>query len=176
MKKPIIVAAIALAASSAQPAAAQEIFGGVYGHDLDTPLNKGGFESGAAVVAGIRGDRMGSLRFIGSPSPYAFVSVSTSGETNLAAVGISWKIGDRVYVRPGIGLAIHDRSSTAMGGGLRRDFGSRLLFEPEIGVGVQISERLSAEAHWIHASHATLLSGQNPGMDNIGFRLNYRFR
>jgi hypothetical protein len=51
-----------------------------------------------------------------------------------------------------------------------------VLFEPEIGVGVEVTERMSVEASWVHMSHATLFSGQNPGIDNIGVRLNYRFR
>ena len=59
-------------------------------------------------------------------------------------------------------------------GNLRGDFGSRILFEPELGLGVQLSERVSVEASWIHVSNAGLLSRQNPGMDNIGLRLNYR--
>ncbi len=162
--------------SAASPAAAGELFGGLHVHDVKTPLNKGGFEDGVALQAGWRGARIRALGAVGAPSPYAFVSVSASGGTNLAAAGISWRIGDRIYLRPGIGLAIHDRSSSGVRAGLRTDFGSRILFEPELGVGVRISERFSAEASWIHVSHATLFSGQNPGMDNIGLRLNYRLR
>ena len=171
---PCLLAAVLLTAAA--PAAAGELFGGLHAHDVKTPLNKGGFESGVAFQAGWRGERIRALRAVGSPSPYAFVSVSASGGTNFAAAGISWKIGDRIYLRPGIGIAIHDRSSSGVLAGLRTDFGSRILFEPELGLGVRINERFSAEASWIHVSHATLLSGQNPGMDNIGIRLNYRLR
>ncbi len=158
------------------PASAAEIFGGLAAHDVDTLLNKGGFENGLAVQAGVRGGRIAALKAIGGPSPYAFVSVSTEGGTSLAAAGLSWKIGGRLYLRPGIGLAVHDRSSNVVRGGLRGDLGSRILFEPELGLGFRIDDRWSAEASWIHLSHARLLSGQNPGMDNIGVRVNYRFR
>ena len=34
--------------------------------------------------------------------------VNLDGETNLLAAGLSWKLGDRLYARPGIGIAIHD--------------------------------------------------------------------
>ena len=171
---PILAAASAAILASA-PASASELFGGVYAHDVDTPLNKGGFEDGLAVSVGFRGDRIRALKGVGAPSPYILVSASTEGGTNFAAAGLSWKIGRKVYLRPGIGLAIHDRSSNLVYGNLRGDFGSRILFEPEIGLGVQASERLSIEASWIHLSHAGLFNGgQNPGMDNIGLRLNLK--
>ena len=93
---------------------------------------------------------------------------------NLAAAGLSWKIGDRFFLRPGIGLAIHDRSSNVVYGNLRGDLGSRILFEPELGMGFRIGERLTAEASWVHVSNAGVLSRQNPGMENIGIRLSYR--
>ena len=171
---PLIVAAAA-AFLAATPASAGELFGGLYAHDVDTPLNKGGYEGGLAVSAGFRGGRIKALKAVGGPSPYVLVSISTEGGTNLAAAGLSWKIGRKVYLRPGIGLAVHDRSSNIVYGNLRGDFGSRILFEPELGLGVQVSDRVSVEASWIHVSHAGLFNGgQNPGMDNIGLRLNFR--
>jgi lipid A 3-O-deacylase len=168
------LAALLLAAAS--PAGAAEIFGGLAAQDVDTLLNKGGYESGVAVQAGVRGGRIKGLKAIGSPQPYAFVSVATEGGTNVAAAGLSWKIGDKFYLRPGLGLAVHDRSSDVVRGGLRGDLGSRILFEPELGLGVRLAERMTVEASWIHVSHATLFSHQNPGMDNIGVRVNFELR
>lgn len=169
------IAAAGAAFLLATPAHAGELFGGIYAHDVDTPLNKGGYEGGVALSSGFRGAPIKALKAVGGPSPYVLVSVSTEGGTNLAAAGLSWKIGHKVYLRPGIGLAIHDRSSSIVYGNLRGDFGSRILFEPELGLGVQVSERVSVEAHWLHVSHAGLFnSAQNPGMDNIGLRLNFR--
>ena len=55
------------------PAQASEIFAGLLAHDVETPLTKGGFESGADVELGWRGERMRTLGFIGAPSPYVFV-------------------------------------------------------------------------------------------------------
>jgi lipid A 3-O-deacylase len=168
-----LFAAIAMAA--AIPAQADEVFGGVYAHDVDTVFTKSGIEEGAAVQAGWRGERIEALRIIGRPSPYAFASVNTAGGVNFAAAGLSWKIGRTFYVRPGIGLAVHD----GPGGEIdRRDrivFGLRILFEPEIALGYQVSERLSVEASWVHLSHAQLFSEQNPGIDNMGMRVNWAF-
>ena len=166
----------ALTLVSGSPAWASEVFGGVLAHDIDSPLTKGGFEDGAEVQLGWRSEPIVGLSFLGRPSAYVFGSLSTAGETNYAAAGLSWKIGQRFYARPAIGIAIHDRDSFIVGpDGRRRDFGSRILFAPEIGVGYQFDERFSAEAVLVHLSQAQLFSRQNPGMDSIGVRLNYRF-
>jgi lipid A 3-O-deacylase len=160
---------------AAAPAHAGEVFAGIYAHDVDTPLNLRGLNEGVDVQLGWRGDRIGALRAIGSPSPYAFAAVNTAGDMHYAAAGIGWKIGGRVYLRPGIGLAIHTGDVTPRAPQPERAFGSRILFEPEIAVGVELGERVSVEASLVHMSHATLLDGHNPGIDNVGVRLNYRF-
>ena len=81
-----------------------------------------------------------------------------------------------LYIRPGAGLIVHT------GPGHRydlvrnqeTDLGSRVLFEPELGIGFQLSDRASFDASWVHMSHAQLFSRQNPGIDNLGVRLNFR--
>ncbi len=57
----------------------------------------------------------------------------------------------------------------ALPGADRIDLGARFLFEPEIAVGVQIDDQVSAEATLVHLSHSKLFGPQNPGMDAIGF-------
>jgi lipid A 3-O-deacylase len=161
---------------AAAPAQASELFAGLLAHDVDTPITAGGFETGADLELGWRGGRIQALGAIGAPSPYAFVSIATAGKTDLAAAGLSWRIGGRLFARPGIGLAIHDRSSRGVRNGLRTDLGSRVLFEPELGIGYQLSRRVTLEASWVHVSHAQLFGGQNPGMDSIGLRLSYGLR
>ena len=165
---------LALAACAATPAEAAEIFGGVLAHDIESPFNKGGLEDGVDLELGWRGGRIGALGFVGAPSPYAFASVATSGETHLAAAGLSWRIGGRLFVRPGVGLAVHTRGSHGVANGLRTDLGSRILFEPELGIGYRVSDRVTVEASWVHVSNAGLLAEQNPGMDSVGVRLSYR--
>lgn len=155
-------------------ASADEIFGGVYAHDVNL-VTKSGIENGTDFELGWRGERIGFLRALGSPSPHVFASVNSAGDTNFAAAGVSWKIGKQVYLRPGIGIAVHDGPDHYDLTGERIYFGSRILFEPELGIGFQASDRLSVEASWVHLSHATLFSSQNPGLDTMGVRLNYRF-
>ena len=170
MKRAAMVAMSAALFLIASPAHAGEVFGGLYVHDVDTFLTKSGIEKGADVQLGWRGDAIG-----GTPlQPYVFGSVNLSGETHYAAAGISARFGDRIYVRPGLGLAVHTGSA---GNFQRTDkvaFGSRVLFAPELGVGAQLNDRVSLEASWVHLSHAQLFGRQNPGMDNIGVRLNVR--
>ncbi len=168
MFRPFLAAALVLAAT---PAAADELFGGLYVHGVDTPLTLGGDrEEGADLLLGYRGAPVTGWRL----EPYGFVAVNTAGETNYAAVGVSRRFGKRFYVRPGLGIAVHTGSAGRFDRPDRIAFGSRVLFEPEFGVGAEVNERLSIEAHWVHMSHAQLLSGQNPGIDNIGVRLNWR--
>ena len=151
------------------PARAGEVFGGLYVHDVDTPLTKSGFEGGADIQIGYRGGRIGKTPL----QPYIFGALNTSGETNYAAVGLSAKFGDRLYIRPGVGLAIHSGSAGDFQRTDRIAFGSRILFEPELGIGYQINDRVSVEGSWVHMSHAQLFGGQNPGIDNFGVRLNF---
>jgi hypothetical protein len=174
--KPILAGAALALAAVAEPVHGQELFGGVYVHDVDTGLTKSGIEEGVDLELGWRGARIGFLSAVGSPSPQAFVSANSAGNTHFAAAGISWKIGGRVYLRPGIGLAVHTGPGRVVPGDDRIDFGSRILFAPEVGLGARVSDRLSIEASWVHLSHAQLFGRQNPGLDTIGVRLNYRLR
>ena len=165
---PIVLAVATLLLPSA--AGAAELFGGAYVHDVDTPLTKSGIEDGVDLVIGLRGGTIGTTPL----QPYGFVAVNSSGETSYAAIGLSAKFGDAVYVRPGVGLALHTGSDGKFQRPDKIAFGSRILFEPEIAVGARLNQRLSVEASWVHMSHGTLFGRQNPGIDNFGVRLNLK--
>ena len=158
---------------AAAPAHAAELFGGVYKHAVPSPFSlEGGREKGIDLQLGFRGGRL----FPGlGLQPYAFGAFNTAGDTSYAAAGLSWRFGKTLFVRPGLGLAIHDGSAAKFDDPDTIALGSRILFEPELGVGYQLNDRASLEAHWVHLSHATLFSSQNPGMDNIGARVNLSF-
>jgi lipid A 3-O-deacylase len=164
-----------LAATVSTPAYAGEVFGGLYVHGVNTPLTLGGSpEGGVDLQLGVRG---GPIIPGTRLEPYVFGALNSKGDTSYAAAGLSWKFGDRIYIRPGLGLAVHSGSAADVNHPDHDhvDFGSRILIEPEIGIGARLSDRLTIEASWVHLSHATLFSGQNPGIDNIGARLNFRF-
>jgi hypothetical protein len=150
------------------PAQAGEVFGGVYAHDVKLPTDKSGIEGGADLMLGYRGGAIGHTPL----QPYVFGALNTAGQTSYAAAGLSAKFGRGIYIRPGLGIAIHNGSA---GDFYRTDkiaFGSRVLFEPELAVGAQVNGRLSIEASWVHMSHAQLFGRENPGIDNLGVRLN----
>lgn len=156
---------------------AQEVFAGIYAHEVDTPLTLAVHESGADIAVGYRFGEIEALRLIGRPAPYVIASVNTGGDTSFAGFGLSWRIGKGpVYVRPAVGLVVHDGPDRRVAvGGHRTELGSRILFEPEIAIGYRLSERLSLEASWMHISHARLFNGQqNPGIDMMGARINLR--
>ena len=168
-----IAALVSGAVLAPSAAIAAEIFGGVYVHGVNTPLTLGGSpEGGVDAQLGFRG---GPIIPGTKLEPYVFGSLNSKGQTHYAAAGLSWKFGDRFYVRPGLGVAVHSGSTANFNKPNNRkiEFGSRILFEPELGVGARINDRMTIEASWVHLSHATLLGGQNPGIDNIGVRLNF---
>jgi lipid A 3-O-deacylase len=162
----------------AGPVQAQEVFGGVYAHAVDTPFTFDTGEGGVDIQAGVRTDPIERLALIGKPSAHLFGSVNTRGDTSFVAAGLSWKVDlGPAYLRPGIGLALHDAPSRRVDPvtRLRTDLGSRVLFEPEMALGTQLSERVSIELSWVHISNARLFdSKQNPGIDMMGVRMNLR--
>lgn len=153
-------------------ATASEIFGGVYKHNVDTPLSLGdGLEGGVDFQLGFRG---GYIIPGTKLQPHIFGALNSKGETNYAAAGLSWKFGEHYYVRPGVGIAIHDGATDKFDRSDRIAFGSRVLAQLELGIGAKVSDRTSIEGSWVHMSHAQLFGGQNPGIDNFGARLNFK--
>ena len=170
---------LALFVASPAPAHAQsgELFAGVYAHAVDTPLSFDVEEGGADTELGFRGAPITALKGVGSPAPYAFVSVNTAGGTDFVAAGLAWKVAlGPVYLRPGVGLSLNNGPERRVdASGTRTDLGSRVLFAPELGVGVALGERASVEASWVHISGARLFNNeQNPGIDMFGVRVNWR--
>lgn len=174
MRSASILCAATIAAAVPTGAQAGELFAGVHVHDVKTPLDESGIESGADISLGYRGSAIGHL-WSAELQPYVFGALNTDGNTDYAAAGLSAKfpLGRRWYFRPGLGIAVHTGSA---GKYYRTDkiaFGSRVLFEPEIAIGTRVSNRLSVEASWVHMSHAQIFGKENPGIDNFGMRVNF---
>lgn len=169
-----LIAATALALA-ATPSFADELYSGIYQHAVDTPFTLDTQEQGVDLQAGYR---FAPILSIARIEPYAFGSINSDGGTDFVGVGISRKLNlGPVYVRPGVGLVVHNapRLRTNPATGVRTDLGSRVLFEPEIAIGLVVAPRLSLEASWVHISNARLFnSEQNPGIDMIGLRANLR--
>lgn len=169
-----LLSAAALAAVPAT-ASAQEVFVGVMAHGVDTALTFDTGERGTDIQLGVRGKPILNAG-VASLRPYAFVSKNLQGNTSFAAAGLALTVGlPGFFVRPGVGIAVHDAPSYRVGAdGFRTDYGSRVLFEPELGVGFTLLPRVTAEVNWTHLSHAQLFGAQNPGLDMIGTRLTLR--
>jgi len=166
-----VTTALALSAGAAH---AGEVFLGAYDHDVHV-FAIGGYEKGVQVAAGYRTDPLTGLSFVGSPSFYGFGAANTSGGLNYAAAGLSWKFGDRLYLRPGLGVGVHDGHVGKFQVGNQLNLGSRVLAELEVGAGYQITPAVSIEGSIVHMSHAQIAGKQNPGLDDVGVRLNFRF-
>jgi lipid A 3-O-deacylase len=192
--RPILTAAALVL--SASPALAGEAFLGAYAHDIDDQISHGHFEQGPQIVGGVRTAALDELAFLHRPRVHLLVGVNTRGGTNYVATGLSWRFhplgGDRFYVEPGIGAAIHDghvNLPSPFEPGLslvesqqrlrdwqtKLDLGSRVLFEPEISIGWKATPRVSFELSWIHMSHAKLAGSYNPGLGDFGLRAVYRY-
>lgn len=177
MHKIVSTGALALAiAAFPAPALADEVYGGVYAHGVETPFT---FDTGEGGVDLQIGYRFAPVEQAWDIEPYVIGSLNTSGDTSFAGIGIGRKFDlGPVYLRPGVGLVIHDAPELRVDpeSGFRTDLGSRVLFEPELALGAQVSERVSIEASWVHISQAQLFnSQQNPGIDMMGVRMNFGF-
>ncbi len=184
-----------------QSAAAQQAFAGLYLHDVTTVgrtlgLGAAGRESGTYDLhLGYRTPRLDSLRWLGRPQAQAFVAINSDGLSNFVSAGFGWPIplSENVYFRPGFGLAYTDGAaglppSNAPGlSDLERarrtalyfsriDFGSKVLFNPELALGFKLSDRWAAEFSYTHLSNGQIFhQGKNQGLDDAGVRLVYSF-
>jgi len=195
-----LAAAFALSAGLPDLACAGEAFAGLYAHDVTfigelVGLGAAGREHGADLHLGYRTSPVRALGAIGRPQAYAFVSINSQRTSDFAAAGLSWRIplSQRVYFRPGIGLAYTNGKTNhppANVPGLtaeelerrtrlyyeRIDFGSKVLFQPELAIGIDLSRRWAVEASYVHLSHGQVFhSGKNQGLDDAGVRVVYKF-
>lgn len=180
--RPAGLAALLLLVVPWSSASASEIVAGIYAHGRDFELSPfqtvGGFEGGEQIALGYRTDRLSGLRAIGSPTILGMVSVNTEGGTNFATAGLEWRVNlsRDFYLAPGLGVAVHDGVvKEFQGPDDELNLGSRVLFAPSVAIGWSISERIAIEASYIHLSHGGIARKQNPGLDEVGLRLVYRF-
>lgn len=192
--------AVAFLACSAAPAWAGQVYGGLFKHDVTflgefVGLGAAGRESGTDLHLGLRSDRLEGLSVLGRPQAHVMVSINSNDTSNYVAAGLNWEIplNRSVYIRPGFGLAYTDGAA-----GLppvnepgispaeiqrrlvlyntRIDFGSKVLFNPELAVGVRLNERWAVELSYTHLSNGQIFhTGKNQGLDDAGARLVYTF-
>jgi lipid A 3-O-deacylase len=193
-----LIAGLGAVALAASPASAQQWYVGLYVHDVTVVgetlgLGAAGRESGTDLHLGYRTQRLDGMAFLGRPNLHAFVSINSNNTSNFAAVGLGWPIAltERLYLRPGIGLAYTDGAAglpPANAPNLlpperarrealyysRIDFGSKVLFQPELALGYRFNENFAGEFSYTHLSNGQIFHrGKNQGLDDIGLRLVY---
>lgn len=162
-----------LATASLEPALASEMFGGVFAHNVELPTTIGSPEGGVDLQFGARSAPIAKV-MQGQLRPFVFSSVNSGRGLNFAAAGLAarFHLGERIYVQPGLGIAVHDGAGgDAPRGDGRLHLGSRVLAELELMLGWRVTDKMSIEAGQVHLSHAKLLGPQNPGLDELGVRL-----
>jgi hypothetical protein len=195
----VLAAAVSLSLMTGSRAVAAEVMVGAFAHDVTVVgdlvgLGAAGREGGTDLQIGLRSAPIEALKRIGRPQAHAFVAVNSDNTSNFAAAGLSWPISlsKKFYIRPGMGLAYTDGEAglpAVNAPGLtppeierrlklynsRIDFGSHILFQPELSVGMTLSPRLSAELTYIHLSNGQIFAqGKNQGLDDVGLRLIYK--
>ena len=176
-----------------------EVAAGMLAHGTRKPFRSAP-PPGFALFAGEEERGTADLHFLVRSAPLdgglkprltARLQISTAGKTSFASVGAEWRqhlFGGRVYGQTGIGVAVHDGyrfTPDPFAPGLsaqealrrfeldltRTSFGSRVLFNPSLSIGLRLNNRWAIEAAFEHFSHAGLFSDQNPGINHFGFRL-----
>jgi len=168
--------ALVFAAQLPTAALAQEAYVGGFGHNLNLGISAHSKEHGADVEIGFRTPPLVETRLI-QLRGYFQGSFNSDHETNFGSLGLAlrFKLPRGFYVQPGLGGAAQTGDDHPYQ--FRPDrlsLGSRFLFQPELSVGVPLGRRFAAEVAYVHISNAGL-SHQNPGMDDVGLRLVYRF-
>lgn len=199
MRASLIGAAAAVFVAAAAPAHAGEVFAGLFAHDVEfigdtLGVGAAGKEDGVDLHLGYRTGKLEALRFLGRPKAYAMLSLNSENTSNFGGVGLGWTIdlGERFYLQPGLGLVYTDGEDElpdfrepgitlaeaqrrAALRDVRIEFGSKLLFEPELAIGYRFTDRFAAELAYTHISNGRIIgdSDQNEGMDDVGVRLVY---
>lgn len=189
-----------VAAQEIPPPSRAEAFAGVLAHGMklwrDVPpgyLLESAEESGTVdVELGWRSARFDRLRWLARPHAVAKAQVNTDRRTSFFSSGLEWRqhVARSFYVQGGVGVAYQtgyrftpDPFAPGLSRQQRLDrfdvyanrtsFGSKMLFNPNLSVGLRVAPRWAVEIAYEHYSHAKLFSRQNPGIENAGLRLVY---
>lgn len=177
-----ILASLLLAATgTAAPADAMEFRGGLLRQDAFSLWAIGtNRERAWAILAEVGFDPVARV-LGGDIAPMVGGTLAPGRELDTAYAGLTWTLeGDAAFLRLGIGGLIHsgnleNRAAAAR----RRQLGSRVLFHVPVEVGLRLGPDGGAAPSWVglyfsHMSNADL-ADPNPGMDNLGVRLGWRF-
>ena len=178
-----------------------EVRFGIAGHDVSWLDARDPIEESVALNGEIIFETPEFLDWALKPKPYVGGSLNVGGGTSYGGAGLLWRQNaGRFYGDVAMGLTVHDGTlevcrsdfpispdatdNKRLGNFLdflrtRLDtveYGSRVLFRPQLTVGYRIDDEWAVEGFIEHISHAGLLSdGPNDGSDAAGFRIAKRF-
>jgi len=192
--KKFCLSSIIIWAGTAAPAFAQisEVRAGISEFDEETTgINWAvdfANENSVGINIGVVFDEPKFLKWALTPQPYIGGMVNLEGHTSYAAAGLLWRqsLGEKFYTDFSLGLAVHDgtldvRLEEPFNEDFFRlfseiEFGSRILFKPQLGLGYRVTDEWAGEIFYEHLSHANLLDDKNnDGVDIIGARVARRF-
>lgn len=124
------------------------------------------------------------LKIILAPRPDVGFTVNTAGGTSFGYIGLNWTAEidknlfndhDGAYASFGFGGAINNSNLSGDDqDSNNKDMGSRVLFHLYMELGYEINQQVNVSIYYEHYSNANL-GPTNPGMNNLGMRLGYRF-
>lgn len=186
-------------------AAAADVKLGILKHDVTfigdaLGVGASGRESGIDVSLAVYFERPFAKANPFVPRPYLIGSVNSAGDTSFIGGGISYKFNflHRFYFHPELGLVVHNgeigfgplsetppdqRMAELQRRSGSTQLGSRVLFQPGLSFGMNITQRTAFEFSYLHISNGQILNGHvfgrpgntNGGIDMVGGRLVYHF-
>jgi lipid A 3-O-deacylase len=124
------------------------------------------------------------VKILLAPRPDIGFTANTAGGTSFGYIGLNWTADfaqnllndhDGLYFSFGFGGAISNSDLSGNDeGSNNKDMGSRGLFHLYTELGYRVTEHVNLSVFYEHYSNAGL-GTTNPGMNNLGMRLGYRF-
>lgn len=166
-----------------------EVHVGVMAHNICVANCKNADkEDGPNIELQLSFDSPSWLSWAGSPQPYVMASFNTAGATSFGGFGLEWRwdFADGWALEPGIGYVVHDGelsnpypNGSPQAAAFAEEhvlFGSRDLFRTSLALTRDLSGPWEMQLYFEHLSHGQILgSGRNQGIDELGFRIGYRF-
>ncbi len=151
-----------------------EIRVGVLAHDVAF-IAAENIESGVDLNAEVLFTPLGIVPKNWNFRPHIGVQVNTSDDTSQAYLGLTTThyLTDSIWGSFSGGGTIHNGETLDFDED-RKAFGSQVLFRLALEVGVDISDHASVSLYYDHESNA-FLAEENPGIDNMGVRVGWRF-
>lgn len=117
-----------------------------------------------------------AFRWIGSPRPEFGTTINLAGRDSLAHLGLTWQLPifeTPVYLEGSFGAAINNGYLTNAPEG-RKSFGCRVNFYERFGVGMHVTDSVTATLTYEHTSNNEYCDA-NDGLSNFGLRVGWKF-